>query len=224
MMRTFLLEVCPYLLPVIFLFHLCFTVLFFRRYRAKRETICLWMGLLTLGLCLDAGVLALGAVVKEGTFLMSVSRLRYLSQGVLIPLLLPICAEALDFGKKPRLIVWILTAALMIVGLAGTFVTVLEPKKIAGVCRYAVSDATPSWARMFSRLLSFGTVIPLILTGIALIVKKKSPALFLGGFLMFVFSALAPATGNADLSFFVSMFGEVCMVLGIWLFAAGKRK
>ena len=41
---------------------------------------------------------------------------------------------------------------------------------------------------------------------------------------MFAFSALGPATGNFDLIFFISMFGEVCMALCFLLYAHKSGK
>jgi hypothetical protein len=41
---------------------------------------------------------------------------------------------------------------------------------------------------------------------------------------MFAFSALGPATGNTDLIFFISMFGEILMVLFLYLYARAKAK
>ena len=97
--------------------------------------------------------------------------------------------------------------------------TVLELREIAGVKRYASGEATPKWADLISQVLSFGTVIPMILAGIIVWIKQKNPHLFLSGFLMFAFSALGPATGNTDLIFFISMFGELLMVFFLWLCA-----
>ena len=54
-------------------------------------------------------------------------------------------------------------------------------------------------------MLSFGTVVPLMLVGIYVWIRQKTPHLFLSGFLMFFFSAVGPATGNTDLIFFISM-------------------
>lgn len=62
-------------------------------------------------------------------------------------------------------------------------------------------------------------MIPLNIVGIAVWIRQKTPLLFLSGFLMFAFSALGPASGNFDLIFFISMFGEVCMVLCLLLYA-----
>lgn len=41
---------------------------------------------------------------------------------------------------------------------------------------------------------------------------------------MFAFSALGPATGNMDLIFYISMFGEVLMVLFFFLYAKKTTK
>ena len=54
--------------------------------------------------------------------------------------------------------------------------------------------------------------------------KQKTPHLFLSGFLMFAFSALGPATGNFDHIFFITMIGEVLMVLFFWFYAKKQRK
>ena len=39
---------------------------------------------------------------------------------------------------------------------------------------------------------------------------------------MFAFSALGPATGNADLIFYISMYGELLMVIFLSLYAKKK--
>ena len=61
-----------------------------------------------------------------------------------------------------------------------------------------------------------------MIVGIVVWAKQKTPRLFLAGFLMFAFSALGPATGNFDLIFYISMYGEVLMVLFFYLYAQKK--
>ena len=114
---------------------------------------------------------------------------------------------------------WILTALLMAAGAAQAFGTVLEPKEIAGVLRYVSSADTPKWTDMISNVLLFGTVIPMMIAGVIVWIRQKAPQLFLAAFLMFLFSALGPAAGNMDLIFFISMFGELFMVLFLYLYA-----
>ena len=51
--------------------------------------------------------------------------------------------------------------------------------------------------------------------------------LFLSGFLMFAFSALGPATGNSEYIFYISMYGELLMVIFLILhdmFGDRKKK
>jgi hypothetical protein len=71
-------------------------------------------------------------------------------------------------------------------------------------------------------LLAFGTIIPVILAGIAVWIKQKTPLLLLAGVLMFAFAALGPATGNLDLNFLITMFGEVFLV-GFFLLYARRK-
>ena len=91
------------------------------------------------------------------------------------------------------------------------------------VTRFLSGEGTPALAERFTRVLSYGTVVPLIAAGIAVWIKRKNPALFLAGFLMFAFSALGPATGNFDLIFLIGMFGEVFMVLFFLIFGKTDR-
>ena len=189
-------------------------------FQAKRHSqpVALWSGVLTIGLILDAAIIGLGTALPEST-LTAISPARFIAHGLLIPLIFPIFAYALKL-KKPVIIgVWVVTGLLMIGGVAQALATVLEKREIAGVVRLASGTDTPKWADIISRVLSFGTVIPMMIAGILVWIKQKNPHLFLSGFLMFVFSALGPATGNSDLIFFISMFGELLMVLLLYLYS-----
>ena len=120
-------------------------------------------------------------------------------------------------------IVWVFTGVLIVLGIAEGFATDLAVQHVAGIVRCTSGEGTPSWAKAVSGVLSYGTVVPLIIAGVIVWVRQKTPALFLAGFLMFAFSALGPATGNFDLIFFISMFGEVCMALFFLLYAKAKK-
>lgn len=224
-MRSFLLSACPILLWVIAAFQLVMLILFFRKYAKTKNALYLLSGLVACGLFYDSLILSLGSVLQEGALLKTLSQVRYISHGGLIPLLLPICAYALDFKKVGKTVVWVITAVLIALGLGSGIVTSTYAESVA-VVRYACdAEATPGWAYTVSTaVLAYGMVIPLVLAGIAAWIKQKTPALFLSGFLMFAFSALGPATGNFDLIFFISMFGEVCMVLFFMIYANFNQK
>lgn len=219
LMRDFLLTICPYAIWSIAAAELLIAIMLLR---LKKRPIVICSVLVTFGLILDAVIIGLGAFLPESV-LAAISPVRFVAHGILIPLLFPICGYALKLKKPVMVGVWVFTVLLMIAGATEGIATVLEPKKIAGVVRYASSENTPGWADIISRILSFGTVIPMMIAGIVVWVKQKTPHLFLSGFFMFAFSALGPATGNSDLIFFISMFGELLMVLFLYLYCRRKQ-
>ncbi len=223
-MREMLLAACPILLWVIVAVHVVFMGMMFPKFKKTGNMLYLLSGLITFGLFYDALILALGGVMTEGPVLMTLSRVRFVSHGALIPLIFAICAYALDLKKIALKIVWIFTGILVVLGIAEGFAVELVVKNVANIVRYASGDGTPAWADAVSGVLSYGTVVPLMIVGIIVWIKQKTPTLFLSGFLMFLFSALGPATGNFDLIFFISMFGEVLMALYFYLYAQKKQK
>lgn len=224
-MRAFLLANGPGLTWAITVFHALILLLSIRGYGKSRQPLYLLLAFLSFGLCYDALIQALGTALGEGSALFFLSRFRYVFHGALIPLLFPICAYALNFKRPWRIAAWVLTGVVMVLGIAQGFATVMVPEKMAGILRM-VSDkeATPAWAGGVSMLLAFGTILPVILAGIWVWIRQKTPLLFLAGFLMFAFAALGPASGNLDLNFLITMFGEVFLGLFFLLYAGQKTK
>ena len=221
-MRDFLLQHGPILTWAITAFHALILLLALRGWKRTREPLYLLLSLLCFGLFYDALIQALGTVLGEGSALAGFSRFRFVFHGALIPLLFPICAYGLNFRKPWKIAVWILTGLVIALGIAEGFATQLVPESMAGILRMKSGDGTPGWARGVSMLLAFGTIIPVILAGIAAWIKQKTPLLLLAGVLMFAFAALGPATGNLDLNFLITMFGEVFLVLFFLLYARRK--
>lgn len=222
-MREFLLQSCPAALWVIAALEGVFVILALRGFMKSLKPLFMLTALVSFGLFFDALIIALGGVLGQSPLFFALSRLRFVFHGALIPLLFPICAYALDFNKTWKSVVWIFTGVLIALGVAEGFATELAVKEVAGVLRCSSGDGTPGWAQAVSGVLSYGTVVPLIAAGLFVWIRQKTPALFLAGFLMFAFSALGPATGNFDLIFFISMFGEVCMALFFLLYARKKQ-
>lgn len=222
-MRDLLLTICPYAIWCIVFCEAIIAILLFLCWQRKKQPIAFLAFLVTIGLILDAAIIGLGSTLNVET-LQVISPIRFIAHGLLIPLLFPICGYALNLNKPVMRILWIFTGLLMVAGAAEGACTVLEMREIAGVTRFASGSATPAWADMISKILSFGTVIPMMIAGVIVWIRQKTPLLFLSGFTMFLFSALGPATGNADLIFFISMFGELFMVLFLYLYANRKAE
>ena len=210
-MREFIINNCATMIWCILTLEAIFAVLLGLKLKKDRSLMTLCMLLIDIGLFIDALFIVLGAVVPGG-LPEAVSRIRFISHGVLIPLMFPICGYGLGLKGKAIKAVWVFTAIICILGFAEGLATHLEVREIGEIIRHASADTTPAWAEAISSILSFGTVIPLMIVGVIAWIKQKTPHLFLSGFLMFAFSALGPATGNADLIFFISMIGEVLMI------------
>ena len=222
-MRAFLIRICDIAVWPIAMIELVILLLAMKGSDKGKKPLHLFTALVAFGLFYDALIIALGWFLDDGARFF-LSRLRFVFHGALIPLLFAICAYALDLGKTWKTIVWIFTGVLIVLGVAEGFATDLSVQQVAGVLRCTSGEGTPGWAKAVSSVLSYGTVVPLIIAGIVVWIRQKTPALFLAGFLMFAFSALGPATGNTDLIFFISMFGEVCMALFFLIYAKQKEK
>ncbi|MEE0954913.1 MAG: hypothetical protein U0L49_03740 [Eubacterium sp.] len=210
-MRDFLLANCRTLICVILIAEIILAVLFFRLYAREKKIMLLCLALIDLGLIIDAALIVAGVGPK-------VSVVRFVAHGVLLPLNLPVIGYACRFKERTMKVIWILTAVIMVLGCAQGFLGKLELVEFAGLSRYTQSKDNAGWIRAVSGLLSFGVILPQLAGGIYAWIKQKNPFLFLSAFAMYAFTALAPATGNVDLLFFISMFGEVLMMLFYYIF------
>lgn len=223
-MNSFLELICKPTVWVIALLELCILAFCVYRFIKTKSKLTLTVLLITVGLFYDAFIIGLGAFVNAGN-MKALSQARFISHGLLIPLLFVVCSLALDLKKPWKYVVYGVTALLMVLGVAEGFATVLAPVTMGGLSRMAsVKGSTPGWAEGISRLLSFGTVFPLIGVGVYVWVKQKTPHLFLSGLLMLIFSAIGPALGAKDYIFFISMFGEILMVSFMLLYTFKKEK
>lgn len=193
-----------------------------KRFLRTKRALTLCVLLICFGLFLDAFLIAIGS--PAGGLPEGVSRLRFIAHGALIPLLIPVCGYGLKAKPLTIKILWGFTAIVMILGLAHAFAIQLDVTEYSGVLRHTMADSSPAWAKIVSSSLSFGTVIPLIICGIIVWIRQKTPYLFLSGLLMFVFAGLGPAIGRFDLIFFISMFGELFMIVFSLLYIIRDEK
>lgn len=222
-MRDLLIENCSLVIWIIVAIEAILGVSLAAAYKKDRRPIIICMILVDFGLLVDALLINLGGFF-DGGLPEPISRLRFILHGMLIPLLFPICGYALKLKRKVMSVIWALTAVVMVLGLAEGMSITLELIQIGDVVRHNSADSSPAWAETIRSFLSFGTVIPLIIVGIAVWIKQKTPTLFLSGFLIFAFAALGPATGNFDLLFVITMIGEVLMVLFFMLYIRSIAK
>jgi hypothetical protein len=194
----------------------------------KRKQIYVFeMALVAFGLFYDAFICALSGflpldVIKGSTF-KSFSQMRFVLHGALIPLLFPICGYAVNFKKKAMDIVYIITALFIILGVIEGMMTKLTLVTVGPITRYAMDkEATAKWVHGISSFITVFPIIPLVVAGVYVWIKRKTPFLFLSGFLMFLFAAVGAAT--KELNFMVSMIGEILMTLFFILYELWEAK
>lgn len=195
------------------------SVLAFRGRRKTYGTMRVLIAILCFGLFYDAFIIAIGKLIGDGNILWVLSIGRFLLSAVLIPFLFPISGYAGDFGKTGMRIMKILMLLFMVLGLTHTVMTEIKAVDFAGLLRYASTDATPTWAKAMSGMINLVCVLPLLIVGVRLVIKKHNIALLLSGICMLGFTVAAPATGNADLMVFFSMIGEALMVFFMFIHA-----
>ena len=216
-MREFLLNYATIILPVIVILEFLLTIFFLGRLGGRKKLVAFCGFVICLGLTYDALVIFLGNFLNPDLIL-SLSRYRFVLHGLSVPLLILIGADAAELPKAGMIIAGILTVLVMAAGVWAGFQVVLEPSRVAGLYRFVSGKDTPLLAGTIETVLSFGTIIPMLILGLIAIFRRRDGWVFLGGLFMFIFSALGPATHNTDLIFLISMFGELLMVICFYIY------
>ena len=174
------------------------------------------------GLIYDGVIILLGFSMSNNV-LRFFNRLRFVFHGLLVPLLVLFCTHALNLKKMKFYINLIITIILSILGVILGIIANLEISEGEVIKRCTFSSDESKLVKILFTLMNIGTVIYMIVVGISLYIRKKDYLFFLSGFFMFIFSAIGPATGNSDLTYLLSMYGEVLMVIFLYLFFSKKE-
>ena len=84
--------------------------------------------------------------------------------------------------------------------------------------RCGMHDDTPGWVSSIDTMMNIGSVIYMMIAGLILIIVNRVFLYFLAGFFMLIFSAIGPASGNSDLNFLLSVYGEILMMIFLFVF------
>ncbi|GLW30499.1 hypothetical protein Areg01_34390 [Actinoplanes regularis] len=172
--------------------------------------------LVILALIWDNAVIAIGGTLGEGEPLRTLSVPRYVTHGLLVPLLIMVgvgLARRYGIqrlaGKAVPAVFGAFTAALIVAGIWLDVIDLdLEPTRYADTLRYtnAASHGAPIPAVV--------TILVLIGIGVALLVRTRQPWLLAGAVAMFV------AAAAGALAFWIGNVGELLLILSIWWTAA----
>ncbi|BBH67340.1 hypothetical protein ACTI_40250 [Actinoplanes sp. OR16] len=174
--------------------------------------------LVIIALIWDNAVIALGSTIGEGGMLRALSVPRYVTHALLVPLLIMV---AVGLGRRYGVrffagrivpgVFGVLTLALVAVGVQKDVIALdLEATRYADTLRYtnAASEGPP--------IPAIVAILVMIGVGVALLVRARWPWLLAGAVVMFAAAAAAPSI------LWLSNFGELALILTVWLTAARR--
>lgn len=210
------------LLCVVSVSELLLTILLYADYARKKDPVVILMAIIGTVLCFNSAVLAAGAHIMIPVLVL-LSRLRLILRGLVLPLTLAVCAYGAPFYKRARHLTWVLTVVMMLTGGAVGLLCELDIVThnegfYNAITRYMPVELTARMPETVPTALAIGIAVPLVLTGIFITFKHKSPTILLSGICMLGCYLLAPVIGCGDLSFLFAMIGELFMLLFFLIF------
>ena len=189
-----------------------------REYLKMKRLVFILLMIECLGFIYDGIIMLIGKELSEDT-LKGTNIVRYILHGILVPILIIFTGYALQFRRDKLYINWVVSIIFMILGLVAAVCKKMSIEEEFGkIKRCGTTDDTPGWISPIDTLMNIGSVIYMLIAGIILLIVKREFFFFLSGLFMLIFSAIGPATGNADLNFLLSVYGEILMMIFLFVF------
>ena len=171
-----------------------------------------------VGFIYDGLIMLIGKKLSDSA-LKGTNIIRYILHGILVPTLIAFTGYALQFRRDKLYINWVITVICAILGVAAAASTKMKiEEEFGNIKRCGKHDDTPGWVSPIDTMMNIGSVIYMIIAGIILLVVKREFFYFLAGLIMLIFSAIGPASGNSDLNFLLSVYGEILMMIFLFVF------
>lgn len=212
---------------IVMVIALCELILFFwllKRYLYSKKLICVDMAILTLGLFFYSVVLSIGRFVEAGSLLLLLSKISLIVRAVVIPLILVICAYALELSDSMKRLFWIIAIVCMIAGVTAAVLPKLEPAKVTGVVFYRPVRETAKWLNMINTYLPLGILAIGAICALVMIFKVRSGWFFLGIGGNLGLRVAGMIYGFENQMILIGLFGEVLMILCFWLYSRKLKK
>ena len=214
-MREYFLDIPTIIIGVII--YIIIAKLSLTKYLSSKEKILIFFIIEIFGLIYDGFIILIGFAFSEGV-LIFFNQLRFILHGLLVPLLILFSAYALKFPLKIYYLNIIITIVLSIFGIILGIITKLKVVDSGVLKRCTFADDISLFIETSFMIMNIGTVIYMIIAGIILLIKNKEYYIFLAGLFMLIFSAIGPVVKNPDINYLLSMYGEVLMVIFLYLY------
>ena len=189
-----------------------------REYFKMKRLVFILLMIECVGFIYDSLIMLIGKELSDDS-LKGTNIIRYILHGILVPILIAFTGYALQFRRDKLYFNWVITIICIILGLAAAICTKMSIEDEFGkIKRCGIHDDTPGWVNPIDTVMNIGSVIYMLIAGIILIIVKRDFFYFLAGLLMLIFSAIGPASGNSDLNFLLSVYGEILMIIFLFVF------
>jgi len=186
-------------------------------YLNTKDIILIFFLIEIFGLIYDGAIILLGFLMSGG-ILLFFNRLRFILHGILVPLLILFSAYALKSTGRVFYVQLIILIILSIIGMIAGIIAKLKIVEDAVLKRYTFNEDKTSLIMIIFNVMNIGSVLYMIVVGVLLLIRSKEYYFFLAGIFMLIFSAIGPAIGKIELNYLLSMYGEVLMVVFLYLF------
>lgn len=186
-------------------------------YLNNKDIILIFFLIEIFGLIYDGAIILLGFLMSGG-ILLFFNRLRFILHGILVPLLILFSAYALKSTGRVFYVQLIILIILSIIGMIAGIIAKLKIVEDAVLKRYTFNEDKTSLIMIIFNVMNIGSVLYMIVVGVLLLIRSKEYYFFLAGIFMLIFSAIGPAIGKIELNYLLSMYGEVLMVVFLYLF------
>ena len=186
-------------------------------YLNNKDIILIFFLIEIFGLIYDGAIILLGFLMSGG-ILLFFNRLRFILHGILVPLLILFSAYALKSTGRVFSAQLIILIILSIIGMIAGIIAKLKLVEDAVLKRYTFNEDKTSLIMIIFNVMNIGSVLYMIVVGVLLLIRSKEYYFFLAGIFMLIFSAIGPAIGKIELNYLLSMYGEVLMVVFLYLF------
>ena len=169
------------------------------------------------GLIYDGGIILLGFLMSDSV-LIFFNRLRFILHGILVPLLILFSGYAINATGIYFYIHLGILIILSIIGMIAGIITKLKIVEDVILKRCTFDEEMTSFIMISFNVMNIGSVLYMIVIGVLLLIRRKQYFFFLAGLFMLIFSAIGPAIGKPELNYLLSMYGEVLMIIFLYLF------
>ena len=220
-MREYLLDLPSFIISLtIYIFISKLTI---QKYFQTRDYILIIFLILELGLIYDIIIILLGFLMPND-LLLFFNKLRFILHGILVPSLILFCGYALNASGKFYYGHLFFNIILTITGLILGIITKLTIVEGSLIKRCIFSKDNSLIIILIFSFINIICVIYMIIVGIILFINKREKFFLLSGIFMFLFSAIGPTIGKTYLNYLFSMYGEILMVIFLYLFFRKKME